>query len=98
MGAGRTVVSTPYAYARELLADGRGILVEPGSPAALATAVSGVLGDRELRLAIGRRAYDYTRRMVWSAVGAEYQRVLKQVSGGPLVTPSRSTALTAIHA
>jgi glycosyltransferase involved in cell wall biosynthesis len=72
MGAGRAVVSTPYTYATELLADGRGVLVAPGSATALADGLNSVLGDAEFRTAIGRRAHAFSRRMIWSAVGAEY--------------------------
>jgi glycosyltransferase involved in cell wall biosynthesis len=100
MGAGRTVVSTPYAYARELLADGRGVLVEPGSPSLLASALNKVLGDADMRSAIGQRAYDHTRRMVWSAVGAEYQRVLGAAAIGgvtPVVATRPPTLAAAIH-
>jgi glycosyltransferase involved in cell wall biosynthesis len=86
MGAGRAIVSTPYAYAAELLADGRGVLVPPGSPAALANALNEVLGDHALRAALGRRAYEHSRRMVWSAVGAEYRRVLGQFTSSPRLT------------
>ena len=43
----------------------------PGSPAASSRRPDGVLGDDELRAAIGRRAYAYSRQMVWSAVGAD---------------------------
>jgi glycosyltransferase involved in cell wall biosynthesis len=99
MAAGRTVVSTPYAYARELLADGRGVLVNPGSPTLFAAALNEVLGDADLRSAIGRRAYDHTRPMVWSAVGAEYQRVLGQAAiggGAPVIAPQPATQ-AAIH-
>ena len=46
MGAGRAIVSTPYTYARELLADGRGVLVEPGSPDRFAEALDRVLRRR----------------------------------------------------
>lgn len=80
MGAGRAVVSTPYAYARERLADGRGRLVEPGSTAVLAEALGGLLGDPELRALYGRRAYEHTRPMVWPAIRAEYARIFARVA------------------
>jgi glycosyltransferase involved in cell wall biosynthesis len=97
MGAGRTVVSTPYAYATELLADGRGIIVEPHSPSSLSDAIVEVLGDDELRHTIERRAYAYTRGMIWSAVGAEYGRLFSRVA---VTAPARvpSAALAAVHA
>src|SRR5450759_4307319 len=80
MGAGRAVVSTPYAYAAELLATGRGVLVPPGSPGALADAVANLLRDPGLRAAVGRRAYEYSRPMVWREVGAAYARVFARVA------------------
>jgi glycosyltransferase involved in cell wall biosynthesis len=78
MGAGRAVVSTPYVYATELLAGGRGILVPPASVTDLAEALTRLIGDPALRGAIGRRAYDYSRSMVWSAVGAKYRALFSQ--------------------
>jgi glycosyltransferase involved in cell wall biosynthesis len=83
MGAGRAVVSTPFAYAAELLADGRGTLVPHGSPRDLAAGVNALLGDPDLRAATGRRAHEYSRSMVWSAVGAEYRRVLASAAANP---------------
>jgi glycosyltransferase involved in cell wall biosynthesis len=86
MGAGRAIVSTPYAYAAELLADGRGMLTMPGSPVALANALVELLCDDGLRAAMGRRAYAYSRAMVWSSVGAEYRRVFADVLGNGSTT------------
>ena len=56
MGAGRAIVSTPYAYASELLADGRGVLVPAAAPVALSAALNALLEDPALRAMIGSRA------------------------------------------
>jgi glycosyltransferase involved in cell wall biosynthesis len=80
MGAGRAIISTPYTYATELLADGRGLLVAPASATALENALIDVLGDPRLRAALGQRAYASSRGMVWSAVGAAYGRVFERVA------------------
>jgi glycosyltransferase involved in cell wall biosynthesis len=97
MGAGRAIVSTPYTYATELLADGRGILVPPGSPEALARALIDILGDSELRARLGRRAHAHSRRMVWSAVGAEYRALFERVTMKASVT-GQTASLAAIGA
>ena len=79
MGAGRVVVSTPYTYAAELLADGRGILVEQGSPERFAEALDRVLSDDALRAAVGQKAHAHARRMIWSEVGLRYRRLFDRV-------------------
>jgi len=95
MGAGRAIVSTPYTYAAELLADGRGRLVRPGSVEDLAGSLIELLGDRDLRAEMGRRAYAHSRGMVWSAVGADYRRVLARVAAQP-ARPQPGGSLAAI--
>jgi len=80
MGAGRAIVSTPYAYASELLADGRGVIVPAASPVALSAALNSLLEDPALRAMIGSRAYAHSRRMVWSAVGNAYRDLFATVA------------------
>ncbi len=94
MGAGRVVVSTPYAYARELLAGDRGVLVTPGSPASLGTALIDLLADPAGRTAMGRRAYAYSRGMVWSSVGAAYRDLFASVAA-PSRAPIRHDLVSA---
>ena len=79
VGAGCAIVSTPYAYAAELLDGGRGLLVPPGSPAAWADAIIGLLENAELRAALGRRAHEHSRAMVWSTVATQYRQLFARV-------------------
>ena len=83
MGAGLPIISTPYLYARELLAGGRGVLVPPASPEALAEQIVGLLLDPDRRAAIARRAYAQGRQMTWPTVGAAYRDLIDAVAGGP---------------
>jgi glycosyltransferase involved in cell wall biosynthesis len=98
MGAGRAIASTPYAYASELLADGRGVLVPPASPRALAAALNKLLADPALRSAIGSRAYAHSRRMVWSAVGAEYRDLFALVTGTKRATATATATAVGLAA
>lgn len=97
MGAGRAVVSTPYAHAAELLHGGRGVLAAPGSPTAWADALIGLLEDDEYRAAVGRRAHEHTRSMVWSSVGAEYRRLFTRVAAAPRMQALSLPLVGAVH-
>ena len=74
LGAGKAIISTPYWYATELLADGRGALVPFQDSGAIADATIGLLDDDTAREAMSRRAYLYARRMVWNQVAQSYMR------------------------
>lgn len=87
MAAGRVVVATPHPLAAELLEGGAGVVLPEASAAALAAAVSDLLGDPEGRAAIGRAAHERTREAIWSSVGTRYRDLFGRVAAGgqPLV-------------
>ncbi|MEA2342963.1 MAG: hypothetical protein QOF63_1132 [Thermoanaerobaculia bacterium] len=72
LGAGKAVISTPYAYAKELLADGRGILVPWRDSSAIGKEIVGLLDDPEKRLTLRLRAAEHGRAMLWPAVAESY--------------------------
>lgn len=62
---GKAVVATPYIHAKELLADGVGVLAEAGSAEALAEAIGALLDDPAALAVMQRRAWERGRLTIW---------------------------------
>jgi glycosyltransferase involved in cell wall biosynthesis len=87
LGAGKAIVSTPYRYAEEMLADGRGRLVPFRDGGAIGREVIDLLSNDIERQAMRKRAYDFARNMVWSGVGAEYLKLFREIRRERAVRP-----------
>ena len=71
-GLGKAVVSTPYWHAKELLDDGRGILVPFGDAKAMGAEIAALLTNDVRRHAMRKRAYAASRSMTWAQTAKRY--------------------------
>jgi glycosyltransferase involved in cell wall biosynthesis len=94
LGAGKAVVSTPYWYAEELLAEDRGRLVPFGDPQAIAAQVVDLLDNETERHAIRKRAYLLGREMIWSNVAGRYMESFERARQERLSHPRSFKAKT----
>jgi glycosyltransferase involved in cell wall biosynthesis len=91
LGAGKAIISTPYWHARELLSDGRGILVPFDDPAAISEATNRLLENDKERHAMRKRAFLYSRSKIWPEAARAYmtsfQRARVERTLRPRATP-----------
>ncbi len=87
LSAGKAIISTPYLHATELLDDGRGELVPFDDPQALAAKTIELLDNGTERHAMRKRAYLYTRDMVWNRVAQQYMGSFERVYNERLRNP-----------
>src|SRR5512147_213826 len=78
LGAGKAIISTPYWYAEEMLADERGALVPFSDPEALTAQVIDLLENESKRHAMRKRAYLFGRDMVWPQVARRYMKTFER--------------------
>ncbi len=79
MGMGKAVISTPYWYATEMLAEGRGILVPFKDEKAISQAVIQLIKNEAERHTLRKNAYLYGRNMIWPAVANRYMEVFEKI-------------------
>lgn len=73
MGCGRAVVSTPFAYAKDIVTNERGILLtEFKNSKSFSNAIIKILSNPNLKECMEKNTYAYTRHMTWSNVALSY--------------------------
>lgn len=87
LAAGKAIISTPYWYAKELLAGGRGVVVPFRDPKALSDAMLSLIDDPRRMEAVREAAYRFGRQMVWPQVGKAYAALFEQVIKEPSPSP-----------
>ncbi len=87
LSAGKAIISTPYLHATELLDDERGVLVPFDDPQAIAAKTIELLDNGTARHAMRKRAYLYSRDMVWNRVAQQYMGSFERVYNERLRSP-----------
>lgn len=87
LSAGKAIISTPYLHAVELLDDERGALVPFDDPGAIASKTIELLDNPTARHAMRKRAYLYSRDMVWNRVAQQYMGSFERVYNERLRNP-----------
>ncbi|MBT9252907.1 MAG: glycosyltransferase [Brockia lithotrophica] len=88
VGLGRPVLSTPYTYARDLLARFPDLLLPYGDRAAWAAALERILRDDAYRRGLERRLRAVGRQMRWENVGRAMWELGKALAPGVEVKTS----------
>jgi len=72
VGAGKVCISTPYLYAKEVLANGRGVIVPFRDPQAIANAVIGIFKDPAKKSRLEKDTYKFGRLMTWYNIALQH--------------------------
>lgn len=79
MGAAKPIISTPFWYATEMLADNRGMLFDFNNSVQLSERITELLDDKSKRTTIAKNAFALAEKCYWPNIGKKYIRLLKDV-------------------
>ncbi|TYP57805.1 glycosyltransferase family 4 protein [Thermosediminibacter litoriperuensis] len=79
IGCGRAIVSTPYEYSLEMLANGRGLVASGADSAELARLIEMVLNDPLLKSQLEKKAAKLGKTMTWPLVAKSYVEIIEEI-------------------
>ncbi len=79
VGYGRVIVSTPYPYATEMLAEGQGLLAKFHSSASLAKCILQVIRHPEMQAQMEKKTAELGKSMMWDRVAENYLDLFETV-------------------
>ncbi len=79
IGAGKICISTPYLYAKEVLANGRGLIVPFRDSQAIADAVTDIFKNPQKKSAMEKKTYKFGRLMTWYNIALQHLTLFDEV-------------------
>lgn len=79
LGCSLAAISTPYRYAKEVLADGCGFLVSFDSPKSIAKQINTLIEDPKLLDETKKKAGVRGHSMCWNKVGDDYMKLVEAI-------------------
>lgn len=81
LGAGKSIVTTPFLHAKEAITNGAALECEFKDSNSIAESVNMLLKDKQVHVRCSKRAYEYSRAMIWPNVAMSYVNVFYQALG-----------------
>jgi glycosyltransferase involved in cell wall biosynthesis/CBS domain-containing protein len=78
---GKAIVSTPFLHAEEVMSEGAAMRCEFRDPESIANSVINLISFRDIHDKIERRAYQYSREMIWPNVAMRYVNLFYKTLG-----------------
>ncbi|KIL35464.1 glycosyl transferase family 1 [Cohnella kolymensis] len=83
VGYGRVIVSTPYRYAKEMLAEGRGLIADFRDAASLETCILEILDHPERQIEMEQRTHLLGRTIMWNQIAKQYAALIRESISSP---------------
>ncbi|MFX1297399.1 MAG: glycosyltransferase family 4 protein, partial [Promethearchaeota archaeon] len=96
LGTGKAIISTPYWYAEEILSDGKGKIVPFKDSESIADQIINLLDYETERHEMRKKAYLFSRDMIWKQVARKYIDIFADVVEKRLSEPKTSLRMKSL--